>query len=121
MVIVGLLAAITVPQISKWREKAYITSMKTDARNVASAIEASYVDNQTYPATTSAVVGNTTADLVTKLDVKLSGGNTLTSYTGTGNTAFSFVITSDKVSTASQDVATYTSNPAPGVANLAFS
>lgn len=42
MVIVGLLAAITVPQIAKWREKAYITALKTDARNIANAIEASY-------------------------------------------------------------------------------
>ena len=41
MVIVGLLAAITVPQIAKWRDKAYITALKTDARNIANAVEAS--------------------------------------------------------------------------------
>ena len=49
MVIVGLLAAITIPQISKWREKAYVTGLKTDARTLALAIEASYVDAQMYP------------------------------------------------------------------------
>ena len=68
MVIIGLLAAITVPQIAKWREKAYITALKTDARNVANAVEASYVDNQTYPTTAqfTALVAS---------DVKLNPGN----------------------------------------------
>ena len=68
MVIIGLLAAITVPQIAKWREKAYITSMKTDARNIANAVEASYVDNERYP---------TSAEFTTLVaaDVKLNPGN----------------------------------------------
>lgn len=42
MVIIGLLVAITVTQIVKWRNRSSITSHKTDVRNVASAIEASY-------------------------------------------------------------------------------
>ena len=73
MVIIGLLAAITVPQIAKWREKAYITSLKTDARNVANAIEASYVDNERYPTS-----GESTALFAT--DVKLNPGNTINGY-----------------------------------------
>ena len=73
MVIIGLLAAITVPQIAKWREKAYITSMKTDARNVANAVEASYVDNERYP---------TRAEFTTLVasDVKLNPGNSIYAY-----------------------------------------
>ena len=71
MVIVGLLAAITVPQIAKWREKAYITSLKTDARNVANAIEASFVDNQKYPANSAEFLA------LVDSDVKLSDGNTV--------------------------------------------
>ena len=77
MVIIGLLAAITVPQIAKWREKAYITAMKTDARNIANAVEASYVDNERYP---------TSAEFTTLVaaDVKLNPGNTAGPYrTGT--------------------------------------
>ena len=73
MVIIGLLAAITVPQIAKWREKAYITALKTDARNIANAVEASYVDNERYP----------TAAEYTALvapDVKLNPGNTASGY-----------------------------------------
>ena len=74
MVIIGLLAAITVPQIAKWREKAYITALKTDARNIANAIEASYVDNERYP--TGAEFNTLVA-----ADVKLNPGNTTSSYT----------------------------------------
>ena len=74
MVIVGLLAAITVPQIAKWREKAYITSLKTDARNIGNAVEAFYVDDQKYPTTVQFGV------LVAGADVKLNPGNTAGSY-----------------------------------------
>ena len=76
MVIIGLLAAITVPQIAKWREKAYITALKTDARNVANAVEAFYVDDQRYPTTAefATLVGTGSAD------VKLNPGNTAYAY-----------------------------------------
>ena len=69
MVIIGLLAAITVPQIAKWRDKAYITSLKTDARNIANAIEVYYVDNLTYPTTRTKFVA------LVASDVKLNPGN----------------------------------------------
>ena len=74
MVIVGLLAAITVPQIAKWREKAYITALKTDARNVANAVEAFYVDNQIYPTDAQFTT------LVAGADVKLNPGNNRSWY-----------------------------------------
>ena len=90
MVIIGLLAAITVPQIAKWRQKAYITSLKTDARNVANAVEASYVDKQRYP---------TGAEFTTLVaaDVKLNPGNTAYSYwlAPAGN-YFAFTVKSSK-------------------------
>ena len=75
MVIIGLLAAITVPQIAKWREKAYITSLKTDARNIANAVEVFYVDDQIYP---------TAAEFTTLVaaDVKLNPGNAIYTING---------------------------------------
>ena len=69
MVIIGLLAAITVPQIAKWREKAYITALKTDAKNVANAVESFYVDKQTYPTTAAEYKA------IVAADVKLNPGN----------------------------------------------
>ena len=68
MVIVGLLAAITVPQVAKWREKAYITAMKTDAHNITNAVEVFYVDNQIYPTPTEYMA-------LQSSDVKLNPGN----------------------------------------------
>jgi len=83
MVIVGLLAAITVPQIAKWREKAYITSLKTDARNYANAAEANYVDNSTY------------ADPAA--DVTLNAGNAVADFAvDVGGEAYTFTVTSTK-------------------------
>ena len=90
MVIIGLLAAITVPQIAKWREKAYITALKTDARNIANAIEASYVDNERYP--TSAEYTALVAS-----DVKLNPGNRAGYYvTYSDGKIFAFTVESNK-------------------------
>ena len=108
MVIVGLLAAITVPQISKWREKAYITSLKTDSRNVANAIEASYVDKQAYPTATEFTA------LIGSADVKLSDGNSsvATDYTGSATSdAYTFKIKSTKTT----KVATYSNTASPTI------
>ena len=105
MVIIGLLAAITVPQIAKWREKAYITSLKTDARNIGNAIEAFYVDDQLYP------TDEQFTTLITGADVKLNPGNSSVAadYTVTGQT-FIFKVKSNKTT----KVATYSSAPVSG-------
>ena len=49
MVIVGLLAAIAVPQIGKFRERGYVTSLETDARAVIARAEAFYTEHDRYP------------------------------------------------------------------------
>ena len=89
MVIIGLLAAITVPQIAKWREKAYITSMKTDARNIANAIEVFYVDKQTYPTIEEYMA-------LQSSDVKLNPSNISVWYYYYGGNNFYFYIRSNK-------------------------
>ena len=48
MVIVGILAAIALPKLSGAREKAYISSMQSDLRNLAASQEIYHADNQTY-------------------------------------------------------------------------
>ena len=106
MVIIGLLAAITVPQIAKWREKAYITALKTDARNIANAVEAFYVDDQTYPTTQSGF------DALVASDVKLNPGNNAHGYwRATDGNGFGFWVASNK--TDSQ--ATYRSYGSPAI------
>ncbi|MBL1351740.1 MAG: prepilin-type N-terminal cleavage/methylation domain-containing protein [Zetaproteobacteria bacterium] len=46
--IVGILAAIAIPQFSAYRSKAFNSSAISDLRNIATAEEAYYVDQQTY-------------------------------------------------------------------------
>ncbi len=49
VVIIGILAAIAIPKFASTKEKAYIASMKSDLRNLATA-EESYLSSQNPPA-----------------------------------------------------------------------
>ena len=52
VVIIGILAAIAIPKWQNTKQKAYEASMRTDLRNIASAMEAYFNDNDlTYPTT----------------------------------------------------------------------
>ena len=48
VVIIGILAAIAIPKFANTKEKAYVASMKSDLRNMATSEEAYFADNQTY-------------------------------------------------------------------------
>ncbi len=48
VVIIGILAAIAIPKFSATREKAYVSAMKSDLKNLASQQEISYSDTYTY-------------------------------------------------------------------------
>ncbi len=53
VVIIGILAAIAIPKFQDTKEKAYITAMKSDLKNMVSAAEASFSDNNTYASYTA--------------------------------------------------------------------
>ena len=48
--IIGILAAIAIPQFSAYRAKANNTAATSDLRNLKTQLEAYYADNQSYPA-----------------------------------------------------------------------
>ena len=48
VVIIGILAAIAIPKFAATKEKAYLASMKSDLRNLATAQEAYIADNTVY-------------------------------------------------------------------------
>ena len=48
VVIIGILAAIAIPKFADTKEKAYVTAMKSDLKNMVSAAEASFSDFNTY-------------------------------------------------------------------------
>ncbi len=61
VVIIGILAAIAIPQFSSTKEKAYDASAKSDVRNMMAAQEAHFSNNNTYLSVTlaAATVGGT--------------------------------------------------------------
>ena len=47
--IIGILAAIAIPQFAQYRRKAFNAAAESDLRNFKTAMEATYADNQAYP------------------------------------------------------------------------
>lgn len=48
VVIIGILAAIAIPQFASTKERAFDATAKSDIRNAMSTLEAYYADEQTY-------------------------------------------------------------------------
>ena len=48
VVIIGILAAIAIPKFSNTKEKAYVAAMKSDLRNLVTAEESYFADNNVY-------------------------------------------------------------------------
>jgi len=57
--IIGILAAIAIPQFAAYRQRSYVSALKSDAHTYADAQEAYYADNDTYCGTVSVLEGNT--------------------------------------------------------------
>ena len=63
VVIIGILAAIAIPKFANTKEKAYLASMKSDLRNMATTQEAYFADFQVYVSGSASNVGGTTASI----------------------------------------------------------
>jgi|SRR5688572_6291251 type IV pilus assembly protein PilA len=48
VVIIGILAAIAIPKFANTKEKAYVTTMRSDLRNLAGVQENYWVQNRSY-------------------------------------------------------------------------
>ena len=75
VVIIGILAAIAIPKFANTKEKAYIASMKSDLRNLITAQEAYFSDNNSMYAASTANLGT---------NYKPSNGNTVTISNASG-------------------------------------
>ena len=104
--IIGILAAIAIPQFAAYRAKGFDARAQSDCRNIATAEEAYFVDNATYvgdAATLQSSAGfNPSADVDTTLGAGVSGDLA---------TSFAVTCTSPKGSGLS---CTWTSDPASG-------
>ena len=57
--IIGILAAIAIPQFAAYRERAYVSALKSDAHSFANAQEAYFADEGTYCVTQATLEGAT--------------------------------------------------------------
>lgn len=83
--IIGILAAIAIPQFQQYRQRGYDSGAKTDLRNAATANEAYFIDNDAYNTCSSATncITSLSAFDGTSATVTLALTGTSTGFTGT--------------------------------------
>ena len=82
--IIGILAAIAIPQFSAYRIRSFNAAAQADLRNAATAQEAYFVDNQIYSAAIADLVGATYGMFSTENVTVSIAASGATSYTMTG-------------------------------------
>jgi type IV pilus assembly protein PilA len=85
--IIGILAAIAIPQFAQYRKRGYVARINTDCRNAFTASAAHLVDNGTDNSITNTEL--TTAGYTN------SEGVTVTSPTAVTNGAYTILVTGD--------------------------
>ena len=91
--IIGILAAIAIPQFSAYRARSYNSAAQADLRNAATAQEAYFVDHDIYTNTLTTLVG-TTYGLYTSRNVVMTMGGannqgyTMSSYHPSGTATY---------------------------------
>ncbi|RLB80627.1 MAG: pilus assembly protein [Deltaproteobacteria bacterium] len=91
--IIGILAAIAIPQFSAYRTRSYNSAAESDLRNAATAQEAYYVDNQNYCGTVADLTGSSyglyLSDGVTlAIDSANTTGYVMRAWHQSGNNSF---------------------------------
>ncbi len=108
VVIIGILAAIAIPKFANTKEKAYVSAMKSDLRNMAAAQEAYFADWLTYTGT----IGN--------LDYNPSQGVGVNISAASGPTGWEATATHSGVATTTQDVCEIYYGSVPGTLGTAL-
>ena len=104
VVIIGILAAIAIPKFANTKEKAYLASMKSDLRNLATAEEAYFSDYQVYLGGTASNISGVGTELdpttnfipsagvsVTVTEDAGLGWNATATHSGTTKSCYIFV------------------------------
>jgi len=94
--IIGILAAIAIPQFSAYRKRSYNSAAQSDLKNATTAQEAYFVDEQLYSAAVAQLIG-TTFGLYTSQNVTVSvvaasaNGYTMKAFHSSGDKTWSIV------------------------------
>ncbi|HEB72100.1 MAG TPA: prepilin-type N-terminal cleavage/methylation domain-containing protein [Nitrospirae bacterium] len=81
--IIGILAAIAIPQFAAYREKAYCSAIKSDLANLAISEEAYFTDNNVYTATVATIITAGFAQS-TNVNLAITAAAPTVSWTATG-------------------------------------
>lgn len=103
MIVIGLLAAIAIPKFSETRERAYVSSMKSDLRNLATVQETYYSEgnNFTYSNALSALSFNPSDGVaVAVAAANASGWSATATHTASPKTCAIFYGDADPVAPA---------------------
>ena len=94
--IIGILAAIAIPQFAAYRTRSYNSAAQSDLKNAATAQEAYYIDYNTYATNVNELTGTSggfyqTADV----DIQVNNANTnaynMTSNHTSGNITYNMI------------------------------
>ena len=91
--IIGVLAAIAIPQFSSYRKRSFNSAAEADLRNAATAQEAYYLDNSIYAQTFANIIGGsyglyTSSDVTVGIADADSAGYTMTSHHSSGDRTY---------------------------------
>ena len=91
MVIIGLLATIAIPKFAASKEKALLTSMKADLRNLATQQESYSIDYNAYTTSLPATIYRTTTGVIgPTISLTANGWAASVGHTGTTKTCAIF-------------------------------
>jgi type IV pilus assembly protein PilA len=124
VVIIGILAAIAIPKFANTKEKAVVAGMKSDLRNMVTAQEGFFSDNQTYATAFGAAQANAPASPACGGTVAFgpTAGNLMVLVAGCTAAGWAATITNPAVTSASNDICgIFVGDPATfaGLAGLA--
>ena len=124
VVIIGILAAIAIPKFANTKEKAVVAGMKSDLRNMVTAQEGFFSDNQTYATAFGAAQINAAASPTCGGTVAFGAtqGNLLVIQGGCTAAGWAAKVTNPAVTSASNDICgIFVGDPATfaGLAGLA--
>ena len=108
--IIGILAAIAIPQFAAYRARGFNARVEADARNAATAQEAYFVDNSAYAGACTSLPGYSGSQGVTC--------TTATKTCADGSSGFTVTTTDSR---ASKKTCVWDSCPAAGASNISCS
>jgi type IV pilus assembly protein PilA len=106
--IIGILAAIAIPQFTKYKSRGFMASVKSDAKNAYTAVVAYQGDNAGVSAPTETIQGDTTGTTYTSarvtkgnLVVIAAGGTVTATHSNAAELTGSYIIGTDGVASDS--------------------